>query len=159
MSTIKQYFKTKVPSEDTDIIHSESSDTDSELEELPNNKHILQKNLNFKKKKAHLLLKKKTATFQKEWLEIYRWLIYDTSKNLMFCSLCKTHNKQNKFGKGGLKNFKSSALGEHASTKDHTDATNREIAKAELIKVTNNAIDKTQQHVGALMKLYKEYIK
>ncbi|CAB4433386.1 unnamed protein product [Rhizophagus irregularis] len=51
------------------------------------------------------------------------------------------------------KNFKSSALGEHASTKDHTDATNREIAKAELIKVTNNAIDKAQQHVGALMKV------
>ena len=41
MSTIKQYFKTKDPSEDTDINYTESSDTDSELEEthfeLPNN--------------------------------------------------------------------------------------------------------------------------
>ena len=105
MSTIKQYFKTKVPSEDTDINYTKSSDTDSELEEthfeLPNNKCVVQKNLKFKKKKVHLLSKKKTGTFQKEWLEVYRWLIYDTSKNLMFCSLCKFHNKQNKFGKEG----------------------------------------------------------
>lgn len=103
MSTIKQYFKTKVPgedSEDIDINYVESSDTDLELEETLNNKHV-QKNLNFKKKKAHFLLKKKTGTFQKEWLELYRWLVYDASKNLMFCSLCKTHNKQNKFGKEG----------------------------------------------------------
>jgi hypothetical protein len=103
MSTIKQYFKTKVPSEDTDINHTESSDTDSELEkthfELPNNKRV-QKNLNLKRKRC-IFYQKKTGTFQKEWLEIYRWLIYDTSKNLMFCSLCKTHNMQNKFGKEG----------------------------------------------------------
>jgi hypothetical protein len=96
----------------------------------------------------------------------------------MFCSLCKSHKKQNKFGKEGnnfylktnlfkfkihldlikslllgSKNFKSSALGEHALTCDHTDATNREIAKAELIKVTNNAIDKAQHHIGTLMKI------
>ncbi|CAB4494312.1 unnamed protein product [Rhizophagus irregularis] len=70
------------------------------------------------------------------------WLIYDGSRNLMFCSLCQSHKKQNKFEKEGSKNFKSSALSEHSTTKDHTDATNREIAKVELIKVINNAIDR-----------------
>ncbi|RGB24696.1 hypothetical protein C1646_772730 [Rhizophagus diaphanus] len=35
----------------------------------------------------------------KNWLGLYSWLIYDASKNLMFCSLCKSYNKQNKFGK------------------------------------------------------------
>ncbi|RIA83968.1 hypothetical protein C1645_742695 [Glomus cerebriforme] len=124
--SIKQYFKTKVPNEDIDI---ESSDFDSDLEEthveLPNiNRDIAQKNLNFKKKKAYFLAKKKTGTFHKECYYLL-----------------------------GLKNFKSSTLGEHALTKDHTDATNHEIGKAELIKVTNNAINKAQQYIDALMKV------
>ncbi|POG74057.1 hypothetical protein GLOIN_2v1873975 [Rhizophagus irregularis DAOM 181602=DAOM 197198] len=46
----------------------------------------------------------------------------------MFCSLCQSHKKQNKFGK-------------------------EEIAKVELIKVTNNAIDRAQNHVSVLMKI------
>uniref|UniRef100_U9U7Y7 C17orf113 probable zinc finger domain-containing protein n=1 Tax=Rhizophagus irregularis (strain DAOM 181602 / DAOM 197198 / MUCL 43194) TaxID=747089 RepID=U9U7Y7_RHIID len=71
----------------------------------------------------------------------------------MFCSLCQSHKKQNKFRKEGSKDFKSSALSEHFTTKDHTDATNREIAKVELIKVTNNAIDRAQNHVSVLMKI------
>ena len=105
MSTIEQYFKTKTSNEDIDINNIESSDIDSDLEEthseLPNNRHIAQKNLSVKKKKVRLLSRKKTGTFQKEWTEVYKWLIYDTSKNLMFCSLCKVHNKQNKFEKEG----------------------------------------------------------
>ena len=59
MSTIKQYFKTKDPNEDTDIDDNESSDTDSNLEEtyskLPNNRRIEQKNITFKKLNRNLL--------------------------------------------------------------------------------------------------------
>jgi hypothetical protein len=51
------------------------------------------------------LTKKKTEGFQEEWLEIYKWLVYDSSKNLMFCSLCKSHKKLNKFGKAGNRIF------------------------------------------------------
>ncbi|CAB5195346.1 unnamed protein product [Rhizophagus irregularis] len=152
--SIEQYFKTKMPKED----NNESSEVDSDLEEadieVPNNyRRATQKKLNLKKKKVQLLSKRKTRVFQNEWLNIYKWLIYDGSRNLMFCSLCQSHKKQNKFGKEGSKNFKSSALSEHSTTKDHTDATNREIAKVELIKVTNNAIDRAQNHVSVLMKI------
>lgn len=101
--SIEQYFK-KISNEDMDEIDdNESSVMDSDLEETHTNinKQKTQKNLNFKKKKARLLTKKKTEGFQKEWLEIYKWLIYDSSKNLMFCSLCKSHKKLNKFGKEG----------------------------------------------------------
>ncbi|GET02516.1 zinc finger protein 862-like [Rhizophagus clarus] len=45
-----------------------------------------------------------------------------------------------------LKNFKTSALLEHASIKDHIDATN-------LIKVSNNSVNKAQNHISALMKI------
>ncbi|GBB94250.1 hypothetical protein RclHR1_02320005 [Rhizophagus clarus] len=115
-----------------EIDDNESSDIDSDLEEthteLPNG-------------------------FQKECLEFYKWLIYDESKNLMFYSLCQSHKKLNKFEREGSRNFKTSALSEHASTKDHTDATNLEIARAEFIKVSNNSVDKAQNYVGALMKI------
>ncbi|PKB99368.1 hypothetical protein RhiirA5_403644 [Rhizophagus irregularis] len=136
-----------MPKEDVEFDNNESSEVDSDLEEadieVPNNyRRATQKKLNLKKKKVQLLSKRKTGVFQNEWLNIYKWLIYDGSRNLMFCSLCQSHKKQNKFGKEGSKNFKSSALSEHSTTKDHTDATNREIAKVELIKVINNAIDR-----------------
>ncbi|PKK68064.1 hypothetical protein RhiirC2_851746 [Rhizophagus irregularis] len=131
--SIEQYFKTKMPKEDVEFDNNESSEVDSDLEEAD--------------------IERKTGVFQNEWLNIYKWLIYDGSRNLMFCSLCQSHKKQNKFGKEGSKNFKSSALSEHSTTKDHTDATNREIAKVELIKVTNNAIDRAQNHVSVLMKI------
>ncbi|CAG8618719.1 16242_t:CDS:2 [Funneliformis caledonium] len=57
------------------------------------------------------------------------------------------------FKKNGSKKFKTSALSEHTSTKDHTDATNLEISRAEFIRVSNNSIDKAQNHVGSLMKI------
>ena len=104
--SIKQYF-TKIPTEINDT--SESSDMDLsseqeiniELPELPNNNHkYITKKYKISKKKPHFG-SKKTGVFQKEWSNIYSWLIYDASKNLMFCSLCKFHNKQNKFGKEG----------------------------------------------------------
>jgi hypothetical protein len=106
--SIEQYFKPNIPNEDIDNTDS-SSDIDSDLEEtrieLPNiNRRTTQKGLNFKKKKVRLS-KKKTGAFQKDWLEIYKWLIYDGSKNLMFCSLCQIHRKQNKFGKEGNISF------------------------------------------------------
>jgi hypothetical protein len=106
--SIEQYFKKKVSNEDTDEIDdNESNITDSDLEETNTNinKQKIQKNLNFKKKKTHLLTKKKTESFQEKWLEIYKWLVYDSLKNPIFCSLCKSHKKLNKFGKAGNRIF------------------------------------------------------
>jgi len=180
--SIEQYFRKKISNKNMDEIDdNEFNVIDSDLEETNTNinKKQIQKNINFKKKKTRLLMKKKTEGFQEEWLEIYKWLIYDSSKKLMFCSLCKSHKKLNRFGKEGniillfyyfifkfynyinnrkwfklgSKNFKTSALSEHASTKDHTDATNLEISRAEFIRVSNNSIDKAQNHIGSLMKI------
>jgi hypothetical protein len=103
--SIKQYFQPKISSKNMDkIVDYKFSDIDSDLKktyiELLNvNKNQAQKNLNFKKKKAHLISKKIKTGFQQEWLETYKWLIYDESKNLMFCLLCQSHRKLNKFGK------------------------------------------------------------
>ncbi|CAG8653722.1 16233_t:CDS:2 [Rhizophagus irregularis] len=97
-----------MPNENVEFDNNYSSEVDSDLEEAN--------------------IERKTGVFQNERLNIYKWLIYDGSRNLMFCSLCQSHKKQNKFGK-------------------------EEIAKVELIKVTNNAIDRAQNHVSVLMKI------
>jgi hypothetical protein len=102
--SIEQYFRKKISNENMDEIDdNEFNVIDSDLEETNTNinKKQIQKNINFKKKKTRLLMKKKTEGFQEEWLEIYKWLIYDSSKKLMFCSLCKSHKKLNRFGKEG----------------------------------------------------------
>ena len=46
---------------------------------------------------------RKTGVFQQEWLRIYPWLVYDASKKLMFCSICKAHKMSNRFAKEGMK--------------------------------------------------------
>ncbi|GBC07463.1 hypothetical protein RclHR1_07490008 [Rhizophagus clarus] len=120
--SIEQYFKKKISNKDMDEIDdNEFNVIDSDLEEINTNinKKQIQKNINFKKKKIRLLIKKKTEGFQEE-----------------------CHKKLNRFGKEGSKNFKTSVLSEYASTKDHTDATNLEISRAEFIRVLNNSIDK-----------------
>ena len=65
--SIEQYFKTKVPSEDMQNDDVESSDMDSDLEEthIELSNEQSQKKLNFKKKKVHLLSKKKLELFKK----------------------------------------------------------------------------------------------
>lgn len=67
---------------------------------LPNIKYKPLKKYKKSKKKIQFA-SKKVGTFQREWLKIYSWLIYNATKNLMFCSLCQAHKKQNRFGKEG----------------------------------------------------------
>src|SRR6266498_3897988 len=107
--SIKQYFKTKIldPNEDDEDIETDIISQNEETHvELPNSNHKYITKKYKKSKKKLYFVSRKTGTFQKEWLGVYSWLIYDASKNLMFCSLCKFHKKQNKFGKEG-NNFKS----------------------------------------------------
>ncbi|PKK61421.1 hypothetical protein RhiirC2_856268 [Rhizophagus irregularis] len=68
-----------MPNENVEFDNNYSSEVDSDLEEAN--------------------IERKTGVFQNERLNIYKWLIYDGSRNLMFCSLCQSHKKQNKFGK------------------------------------------------------------
>ena len=100
--SIKQYFKTNI-NEDIEIdIMSQNEESTSDIEEIDIELPRKNTQIKYKKSKKKLdLMQKKTGNFQKEWLGIYSWLIYDGSKNLMFCSLCQAHKKQNKFGKEG----------------------------------------------------------
>jgi hypothetical protein len=108
--SIKNYFKAKdpVPNEDMEIDimsqNEDSSDMDLNLEEeLQNNHKYTKKTKLYKKSRRRVHFRPKKTGFQKEWLKVYSWLIYDASKNLMFCSLCQMHKKQNRFGKEGKK--------------------------------------------------------
>ncbi|KAJ2349137.1 hypothetical protein GGH91_000981 [Coemansia sp. RSA 2671] len=57
--------------------------------------------------------------FNLKWLYDYRWLRFDPGENSMLCALCKGGRRANQFAKLGSKNFKTSALVDHASSNDH----------------------------------------
>ncbi|CAI2194998.1 6739_t:CDS:2, partial [Funneliformis geosporum] len=60
---------------------------------------------------------------------VFQQLIYDASKKLMFCSICKAYKMSNHFAKEGSKNMKALAPAEHFTSDDHTQANNLELAK------------------------------
>lgn len=65
--------------------------------------------------------------FQDEWLQKYSWLQTNTTKDRLFCKLCKNNNSNNVFAKDGSMNIQKSALVEHQNSIDHKSAVNREI--------------------------------
>ena len=60
---------------------------------------------------------------REDWLTKFKWLQEDLETSLLWCSYCRTdpHFKSS-FGKTGAKNFKTSALEEHARSVAHGDA-------------------------------------
>jgi hypothetical protein len=42
-------------------------------------------------------------SFKYEWLTKFNWLIYDNEKKVMFCKICKIHNKANTFANSIVK--------------------------------------------------------
>src|SRR4051794_40501454 len=49
--------------------------------------------------------------------------------------------------------MKASAPAEHSTSDDHTRANNLELAKAQMKKVTNNAISRAHEYTSCLMKI------
>jgi hypothetical protein len=120
----------------------------------------------------------KRQGFKYEWLSSFPWLRYDNINKLMYCKLCNSHSKKNDFAtKGNINKIlfiiifffgfitdnyfkfagssnisRISALKEHAKSDDHKDAINREREKEAMYKVSNNAIQKADNHVLGLMK-------
>jgi len=57
-------------------------------------------------------------SFVQSWLERFSWLMFDSSRNVMFCLLCQKHNKNNAFT-DGCHNFRRDNLNKHVVTNDH----------------------------------------
>lgn len=57
--------------------------------------------------------------FNLKWLYDYPWLQFDPQKNSMHCQVCREGRRANQFAKRGSKNFKTSALVDHATSNDH----------------------------------------
>ena len=60
--------------------------------------------------------------FCSKWKDLFVWIEYDEQKNIMGCSVCKKYKKTNAFAVSGSKNFRRSALSDHAKSKDHLEA-------------------------------------
>lgn len=57
-------------------------------------------------------------SFVPSWLERFDWLMFDSSRNVMFCVLCKKYSKNNAFTEG-CHNFRRDNLNKHVATNDH----------------------------------------
>lgn len=57
-------------------------------------------------------------SFVPSWLDRFEWLDFDSSRNLMFCGLCRKYRKNNAFTEG-CQNFRRDNLNKHMATNDH----------------------------------------
>ena len=65
--------------------------------------------------------------FQDDWLLKFQWLETNTTKDRLFCKLCRKHNKYNVFTKEGSTSIQKSALDDHNKSADHSNAMKGEI--------------------------------
>ena len=89
---------------------------------------------------------RKTRKFNEKWKQTYDWLIYDSDKNIMQCSVCLNHNGQgskftnlkgqNKFLEGCC-NFKLSTIVDHETSAVHQYAVSAVTAKSAVAKSGN----------------------
>ena len=63
----------------------------------------------------------KIDKFRSKWLAEFPWMRYDKAKNAMFCDLCYTHKKSNRYVRG-TQNFKKTNIKRHAHSCDHLKA-------------------------------------
>ncbi|OLY79657.1 hypothetical protein AYI68_g6269 [Smittium mucronatum] len=68
--------------------------------------------------------KKPNRHFKSRWLIKFPWLFYDSSLNVLKCSLCVNNHKNNQFATDGSKNFKTSAFVDHENSKEHRSSIN-----------------------------------
>ena len=61
------------------------------------------------------------SKFRQRWKSNYPWLTYDTTRRLMFCSICQRHKKNNQYA-SGTKNFKHTNILRHMKSLDHRKA-------------------------------------
>ena len=93
-----------------------------------------------------------TRKFQEIWLEKFSWLEYETDKDLMFCKLCKKHNKKNIFTKGTDKK-REDVLMDHLLIEDHVNAYEESIAQKTMQKMMNIILAKSKYKYMVLLKI------
>lgn len=82
--------------------------------------------------------------WQERWLLIYPWLRYDSSKNEMYCDLCRKNKKKNAMATG-TDNFRTSTLTRHVQGSDHQLLSAAPKEKERMKTCTKAALTKQEQ--------------
>ena len=84
-------------------------------------------------------------SFVPSWLDRFDWLVYDSSRNLMYCGLCRKYRKNNAFTEG-CQNFRRDNLNKHMATNDHKFCVDQDAA---ICKVATHMEEATRSSVHA----------
>jgi len=77
-------------------------------------------------------LKLNHTKFQGDWIMKFSWLETNSSKDRLFCKICRSNNKSNIFAKEGSTNLQKSALDGHNCSIDHQVCVKIELNKTKL---------------------------
>ena len=98
--------------------------------------------------------KKKTVrktTNLAKWQNEFRWLQYEKTDGLMYCSICKESKRVNAFVQGS-NNFQRSGLLRHSLSNDHRIARKANQEKKTMIKITQEVKDAHLPVLSAQLK-------
>ncbi|MCO5601158.1 hypothetical protein L7F22_055277 [Adiantum nelumboides] len=94
------------------------------------------------------------ALWQDDWLQSFKWLVYDNERVRLFCSFCLDYpHSKSAYAKQGSRNFKTSNLKSHARTQCHRDARNAKLFGKTALKEGLKKMNTTQE--DALLNLFK----
>jgi len=91
-------------------------------------------------------------TFNEEWLRKFKWLRYDSNKDLMFCDFCCSAKKINTFTQGSQKK-RLDYLYEHLITQDHENALEDFYLSKSLEKFLAKTLDEDDQRNRIMIEI------
>ena len=144
--SILSYFgqsASKKAKTDTQLVSTDRPNTDSERPETSTDHEqsdLQAKNTSYEKR------------FQNKWLSDFPWLLYDSEKNSMTCSLCIKHKKHNSFTDIN-KNFRTSTLTRHADSSDHKAAVLADSMTGDLQRSVKHIFDEKESSVLSALKV------
>ena len=89
--------------------------------------------------------------FQLHWLQLHKWLKFDSKLNKMFCQVCIDAKLSNAMTLG-TQNFKTSTLTRHIKSADHTRAIQAPKQRKEMKAAVEKALTKEEEAIIVAMK-------
>ncbi len=90
--------------------------------------------------------------FQKRWLESYKWLKYDSDKQLMKCTLCAEAKFSNAMAQG-TDNIRISKIDRHIKFEEHQRILNKGKSSQNLKQKLATAVTGEEEAVISAMKI------
>lgn len=98
---------------------------------------------------SEVTVKKKQRTFNPKWLGGREWLVFDTERDIMYCSDCRIYTKEKNRTNHfviGTRNFKVETVKDHESSQSHLETARMEetVAAKSLVSMKASQLHKME---------------